>query len=79
MGQIPSGTVWSIILAWATYRSDTLPSLNADPDSITFSGFSGGSYFSTIMHVSHSSRIAGVGLLNGGAYASLKSFDDLTG
>jgi len=31
------------------------------------------------MHVSNSERIKGVGLLNGGAYGSLKSSSDLTG
>jgi len=51
--------------------------MNADPDSITFSGLSGGAWFSTNMHVAHSSRVAGVGLFSGGAYASLKKSSDL--
>jgi len=77
MGNIPSGTIWSVILSWSTYRSIDLPSLNADPDSITMSGLSGGSWYSTNMHVSNSLRIKGVGLFSGGAYGSLKSSADL--
>ncbi len=77
MGQFPSTSIYAALLAWTTWRIDTLPSMNADPDSVTVSGFSGGSWYATILHVSNSERIAGVGLLNGGAYASLKENDDL--
>ena len=78
MGQIPSNSALAVILAWTTWRADNLPSMNADPDSVTVSGFSGGSWYATILHVTNSERIAGVGLLNGGAYASLKQPSDLT-
>jgi len=47
MGQFPSGTLLATIFAWGTYRKNDLPAMNADPDSITFSGFSGGSWFAT--------------------------------
>jgi len=51
--------------------------MNADTDSVTFSGFSGGSWMATQMHVTNSARVAGVGLFSGGAYASLYTEDDL--
>ena len=78
MGQLPTGTVWAIILSWNTYLGNNLPSFNADPDSITFSGFSGGSWMAHHMHVANSERIAGVGLFNGGSYGSLFDRSDLT-
>lgn len=77
MGQLlGGGTIIGSILYFINSNKDSLPSLNADPDSITFSGFSGGSYFATIMHVTNSDRVAGVGLFSGGAYASLDSAID---
>jgi len=40
-----AGTIWATIFFWNTYRDSSLPGLNADPDSVTFSGFSGGSFY----------------------------------
>ena len=47
-----------------------LPAMGADPDSLTFLGFSSGSFASTLMQVSHSSTIKASGLISGGAYAA---------
>ena len=58
---------------WAIVWMDSdwnLPSLGADPDTITMSGFSGGSYQTSMMSVIHSDLIKGVGLFNGGPYAN---------
>lgn len=53
-----------------------LPALGANPDTITASGFSSGSYMSTHLHVIFSDIIKGVGLLNGGAYWSIDAWTD---
>ena len=47
-----------------------LPSFGADPESVTFSGISGGSFMAHSMHVIHSYTIKGVGLVAGGPYGS---------
>ena len=47
-----------------------LPAMGADPDSLTFLGFSSGSFASTLMQVSHSSTIKASGLISGGPYAA---------
>jgi len=76
MGLLPSSSNIAFFISWKVFRQETLPTLNADPDSITVSGFSGGSYFATNMHVSNSERIAGVGLFSGGAYGSMDDVFD---
>jgi len=43
--------------------------MGINPDTITFSGLSGGSYMATTMHVIHSETIKGTGLIVGGPYA----------
>lgn len=45
-----------------------LLSLGVNPNTITISGHSGGSYMSTLVHVAHSATIKGVGLMKGGPY-----------
>ena len=55
--------------------SKALPPMGADPNTITFSGYSGGAYMSHYMHVIHSDVIKGVGLFNGGPYTT--AFTDL--
>lgn len=44
--------------------------MNADPDSITVSGFSGGSFFTAFLHTQLSDKIKGVGLFSGGPFYS---------
>jgi poly(3-hydroxybutyrate) depolymerase len=50
-----------------------LPSFGADPDSVTISGISGGSYTANQLHVVYSDLIKGAGLIIGGPYG-----DDIT-
>ena len=50
-----------------------LPPLGIDGDSITISGFSGGSFASTNMHVIYSETFKGVGLLSGGPFGIYQS------
>ena len=45
-----------------------LPSFGANNQTITASGFSGGSFWSTLQHTIDSDLIKGVGLFNGGIY-----------
>ena len=44
----------------------SLPSLNADNDSVTMSGFSSGAFATATMHVIYSDRIKGAGIICGG-------------
>jgi len=45
------------IFYWNTWYTSNLPPLNADPDSVTFSGFSGGAFYSALIAVSNSDRV----------------------
>jgi len=67
---IGAGSIWGAIFYWNTYRESSLPSLNADPDSVTFSGFSGGSFMSALVGTANSDTVKGVGLFSGGPYGS---------
>ena len=57
--------------------NNKLPSMGADPDYVTFSGFSSGSWMSHQLHIVYSDTIKGVGLYEGGPYGS--SFLDFDG
>jgi hypothetical protein len=46
----------------------SLPPLGGDMDTVTFSGFSSGSYMAHQMHIVYSDMIKGVGLHAGGPY-----------
>lgn len=46
-----------------------LPSLNIDPGRVTVSGISSGAYMAHQVHLAHSTRIAGAGLIAGGPYS----------
>ena len=48
--------------------ADRLPGVSADTASITVSGVSSGGYMAVQMHVAHSSRVKGAGVLAGGPY-----------
>ena len=50
--------------------------MGANPDTITSSGFSSGSYMSAHLHVIMSDTIKGVGLMNGGSYWSIPAWND---
>lgn len=45
-----------------------LPPMNANPDTITTEGFSGGSYYATLLHVTNSETIKGTGVTCGGPW-----------
>lgn len=55
---------------WNPVREKTfrLPAFDADADSITVSGFSGGAIVSVLMHVAYSETIKGAGISAGTAY-----------
>jgi len=65
--------------------SDTtmfLPAMNVNPDVITMTGFSGGSYYAGNLAVIHSATFAGAGLRAGGHfgagfYCSILGFHDI--
>jgi len=44
--------------------------LNADPDSVTISGFSGGGYTSSLLTVIYSDVFKGGGFFSGGPYSA---------
>jgi len=59
-----------------------LPNLGGDADTLTMSGFSSGSFTSTLQTIIHSEKIKGVGLYCGGPYGTFLytkwgSVDDL--
>ena len=47
-----------------------MPPLGGDPDTITLSGMSAGSYMSNTLHLIMSDTIKGVGLYEGGPYGT---------
>ena len=49
-------------------NNTTIPALGANPDTVTISGFSSGSYMSTHLHVIFSDTIKGAGMMAGGPY-----------
>ena len=51
-----------------------LPAMGGEPDSITISGFSGGSYTASQLHVIYSDLIKGSGLICGGPYGDDNKF-----
>jgi len=67
---VGAGSIWGAIFYWNTYRKSSLPPLNADPDSVTFSGFSGGAFYSALVAVSNSDKVKGAGFFSGGAYGA---------
>lgn len=56
------------VMKWLD-KSSSLPALNADPNYITLSGFSGGGGFATNFHVTNSDRVKAVGLMSSYSYA----------
>ena len=49
-----------------TPNSEHLPPLNINPDTVTVSGFSSGSFMSAITGITMSDTFKGAGMLNGG-------------
>jgi hypothetical protein len=43
--------------------------MNINPDTVTAAGFSGGSHYANILHVSNSATIKGAGLAAGGPFS----------
>lgn len=59
------------------YNETKLPSLSGNPDTITVSGFSAGSFMAMQMHVIYSDTIKGAGLVGGGPFGvPLKTYDN---
>jgi len=57
--------------------SNKLPSLGADPNFVTISGFSSGTYMSQQLLINYSDTVKGVGLYAGGVYG--QTWKDLEG
>jgi len=55
-------------IALAAHAAEPLPALHAARDGITASGVSSGGYMAVQMHVAHSARLSGVGVIAGGPY-----------
>jgi poly(3-hydroxybutyrate) depolymerase len=69
------GGIWSEIynnnVNWVSSDTDMiLPAMNVNPDVITLTGFSGGSYYAGNMQIIHSATFAGAGLRSGGPFAA---------
>ena len=62
---------WTCFWLWSYWAPDIdfpLPKLSINPDTITMSGMSSGSFMTNNLHVIYSDVIKGVGLVVGGAY-----------
>ena len=71
MGNCPSESIFCPIYSSFWVRDEMrLPSLGGDPESVTFSGFSGGAFMANSMHVISSKTIKGVGIVAGGPYGA---------
>jgi poly(3-hydroxybutyrate) depolymerase len=57
-----------LFIALAAHAAEPLPALHAARDGITVSGVSSGGYMAVQVHVAHSARIVGVGVIAGGPY-----------
>ena len=58
----------ALVVALPLQAAEPLPALHAAGDAITVSGVSSGGYMAVQLHVAHSARIAGVGVIAGGPY-----------
>jgi poly(3-hydroxybutyrate) depolymerase len=58
----------ALFIALGAHAAEPLPALHAAPDGITASGVSSGGYMAVQLHVAHSARVAGVGVIAGGPY-----------
>ncbi|HET7364454.1 MAG TPA: depolymerase [Burkholderiales bacterium] len=58
----------TLFIALAAHAAEPLPALHAARDGITVSGVSSGGYMAVQLHVAHSARVAGVGVIAGGPY-----------
>lgn len=56
-----------------TAREAALPRLSIDPGSVTVSGISAGGYMAVQMHVAHSERVHGAGVIAAGPYLCAES------
>ena len=58
----------ALLIVTALQAAEPLPALRAARDGITVSGVSSGGYMAVQLHVAHSSRIAGAGVIAAGPY-----------
>jgi poly(3-hydroxybutyrate) depolymerase len=58
----------ALFITLGVHAAELLPALHAARDGITASGVSSGGYMAVQLHVAHSSRVAGVGVIAGGPY-----------
>ena len=61
---------------WRIFGNHNLPALAANPDTITMSGSSSGSFMTNQMHITMSGTIKGVGLMIGGPFYSSTEYAD---
>lgn len=60
--------LFALFIALRAHATEPLPALHAERDGVTASGVSSGGYMAVQLHVAHSARIAGVGVIAGGPY-----------
>ena len=71
MGNCPSESILCpLFSSYYVLDEMRLPSFGADPESVTFSGISSGSFMAHSMHIIYSKTIKGVGLIAGGPYGA---------
>ena len=58
----------ALFIALGVHAAEPLPALHAARDAITASGVSSGGYMAVQLHVAHSARVVGVGVIAGGPY-----------
>ena len=58
----------ALLVAAPLHAAEALPALHAQRDGVTASGVSSGGYMAVQLHVAHSARVAGVGVIAGGPY-----------
>jgi poly(3-hydroxybutyrate) depolymerase len=64
---LPGLVAWLVAVRLCA-ASEALPALGAEPSGVTVSGLSAGGYMAVQVHVAHSSRVAGAGVIAGGPY-----------
>jgi len=58
----------SLLSSLPVFAAEALPALGASTEKLTVSGLSSGAFMAVQMHVAHSSRVYGAGILAGGPY-----------
>src|SRR5260370_40451679 len=63
-------SIFALLLAASpqAFATEPLPALHADIRSLTVSGVSSGGYMAVQLHIAHSERVKGAGVIAGGPY-----------